>query len=56
MTRPNKTPSASMQFKVFVKGEDGRWRVASMHATSREAQWTADLLVNRQGFITRVMM
>ena len=53
MIRPNKPPSSAMQFKVFVKGVDGRWRVASMHATAREAQWTADLLVNRQGFITR---
>lgn len=56
MICPNKTSSPAMQFKVFVKGDDGRWRVASMHASAREAQWTADLLVNRQGFITRVLM
>jgi len=57
MSQPPKiAASTNIQFKVFIKGDDGRWRVASMHATQREAQWTADLLINRQGFIARVMM
>ena len=53
MTHAGKKASTNIQFKVFVKGDDGRWRVASMHATQREAQWTADLLISRQGFIAR---
>ncbi|RBP14275.1 hypothetical protein DFR50_10928 [Roseiarcus fermentans] len=55
MIRSSKTASPAFRFKVFVKGGDGRWRVASLHTTAREAQWTADLLVSRQGFIARTM-
>ena len=26
-------------FKVFIKGEDGRWRIASFHVSRREAEF-----------------
>ena len=56
MTRPHATASAVVQFKVFVKGADGVWRVASQHITRREAEEIADLLTVREGRLTRVML
>ena len=43
-------------FKVFVKGDDGRWRIASWHLSRREAEETADLLGVREGLVARVML
>ncbi len=56
MTKSDTPARASIFFKVFVKGEDGRWRVASAHATRHEALQTADLLMVRKGVVARVML
>lgn len=42
-------------FKVFIKGEDGRWRIASFHVSRREAESTANLIVVRDGLVARFM-
>ena len=56
VTKSDTPARASIFFKVFVKGEDGRWRVASAHATRHEALQTADLLMVRKGVVARVML
>ena len=43
-------------FKVFVRGDDGQWRVASAHLSRRDAERTADRLTVRRGFVARVML
>ncbi len=55
MTRPE--PIATViQYKVFIKGDDGLWRILSAHASRREAEATADLVTVREGLIARVML
>lgn len=56
MTRPTMSASINIQFKVFVKGDDGIWRVVSYHLDPREAEEVASLLMVRDGRIARVMM
>ncbi len=56
MTKPDSPARANIFFKVFVRGDDGRWRVASAHATRHEALQTADLLTVRKGVLARVML
>lgn len=49
------TPTGAL-FKVFIKGDDGQWRIASFHVSRREAERTANLIVVRDGFVARVML
>ncbi|RBP14079.1 hypothetical protein DFR50_110103 [Roseiarcus fermentans] len=55
MTRPVAVPIC-IQFKVFVRGDDGAWRVASSHVNPRDADEAANRLIVRDGCIARVMM
>jgi hypothetical protein len=43
-------------FKVFIKGEDGQWRIASFHVSRRQAERTANRIVVRDGVLARVML
>jgi len=43
-------------FKVFVRQTDGSWRIASSHSTRVEAELTACIITNRQGFVAKVML
>ena len=43
-------------FKVFVKSQDGQWRIASLHTTREQAELTAYIITNRQGFVAKVML
>ena len=49
------TPTGVL-FKVFIKGEDGQWRIASFHVSRPEAESTANLIMVRDGFVARVML
>ena len=42
-------------FKVFTKGEDGRWRIESFHPTRQAADQVAAYLINRT-VVARVML
>jgi len=52
----SETMPAGVVFKVFVRGEDGQWCIASSHCSRREAEWAAYLLIVREGFVARVML
>ena len=56
MTQPRKDARTSAMFKVFVKGDDGRWRATSFHASRQEAELTAYVVTNRRGVAARVML
>ena len=45
-----------IRFKVFIKGDDGLWRVLSAHGSRREAEAIADIVTAREGLIARVML
>jgi hypothetical protein len=49
------TPTGVL-FKVFIKGEDGQWRIVSFHVSRRAAESTANLIVVRDGLIACVML
>jgi hypothetical protein len=53
---PSAKTRAAAVAKVFVKCDDGQWRIASYHGSRREAQSTADLLGVRHGVVARVML
>lgn len=55
MIRPVPIPSGSVLYKVFVRGDDGQWRIASSHSSRCEAEAAADLLT-REGVVARVML
>ena len=55
MSVPRPTARAGAMFKVFVKREDGLWRIASLHTTRQEAELSAYITI-RQGFAARVML
>ena len=52
----SETTPAGTLFKVFIKGDDGQWRVASFHLSRREAERTANLIKVRDGLVARVML
>ena len=56
MTRPNSAPKGGGMFKVFVKQADGCWRIAASHSTREQAELTAYIITNRQGFVAKVML
>jgi len=56
MTRPNPNPHASAMFKVFIKGQNGQWSIASRHTSREDAELTAHIITSRQGLVTKVML
>jgi hypothetical protein len=50
------TTLTCLPFKVFVKADDGHWRICASHFSRREAELAADFLLVRRGVVARVMM
>ena len=56
MSLSSETTPAGVVFKVFVRGHDGQWRIASCHCSRREAERAAHVLMVRESLVARVML
>ena len=52
----SETMPTGVVFKVFIRGDNGQWCIASCHCSRREAERAAYVLMVREGLVARVML